>query len=151
MLTRPKILDCIGTHLHYHEPKRQIVIGVKSNLHMAKDSEVVRQSLLINGPNIKIVETYRIFNTFRDTETCIDYLKGYGEVVHQTDVIVNLPEKKNLEDELVRLLVDLYLQAKEKKDLTASDQIKNKLQSIGVVLIARKDSDIFWNANGLIK
>jgi hypothetical protein len=56
-----------------------------------------------------------------------------------------------LEDELIQCLVDLHVQALEKKDLIVADQIKEKLRAIGVVLLPRRDSDIFWNINGLIQ
>jgi hypothetical protein len=137
--------------MNYNNPNRQITIGVSQTLNFPDDASRVTQLLANGRPEIKVVETYRVFRIPSERDECVKYLHGYGKVVYQGDTVINVRTEKHLEDELLHYLVDLYHQALAKKDVLLADQIMDKLRAMGVVLMPRKGSDLFWNVSGLIQ
>jgi cysteinyl-tRNA synthetase len=51
---------------------------------------------------------------------------------------------KNLEDDLMQLILSLRSQAKERKDYTSADGIRQALQAIGITIKDTKDG-VEWS------
>ena len=137
--------------MNYNNPNRQITVKFNNHLNFPDDDSQVIQALANGRPQVRVVETYRNFLIPKERDACIKYLHGYGKVVYEGDVVANVPTEKHLEDELIHYIVDMYLQALAKKDVVTADQIMGKLRAMGIVIMPRRDSDVFWNASGLIK
>ena len=135
--------------MNCNTPNRQITVGFRCELQMPDDMSLAVQ-LLANRSHVKIVETYRTLRIPSERDVCLGLFNDYGKVSYQGDTVAYVPDKP-LEDDLIRLLIDLRNQFLTKKDIVSADKITEQLRSMGVVLTNRAGSEIFWNESGKLE
>ncbi len=129
----------------YNSPKREIIVGFRSELKVPDDIGTVIQ-LTASKPEIKIVESYHVVPLPKGRDDMIGLLNSYGKIVYQEDTVAYIDGGKNLEDSLINYLIELRNEFVAKKDILQAEKITEKLRLMGVVLMPRKNSAIIWNA-----